>query len=134
MLKQYLSIFFLSLSTLMMLGHSIVPHHHHGHVEFPDFQEQLPHIVHDSDRQDRHLNHVLFNIHQGQKGVECISCPNIDENFNNENFTFLAIVPTNIGLNFPLSLCQKFFFDYQDSLFISNYFPPGGLRAPPFFT
>lgn len=135
MLKNHLSLFFLYLSTLMMLGHGIVPHHHHGQVGSLDSHDHsLHHEGFDSHHEDQHLDHVFSNVQHGQKGVECISCPNIDEDFNNQNFSFPAISPLNLGINFSLIPVEKFFFDYQDTLFISNYFPPGGLRAPPVFS
>jgi len=134
MLKQYLSIFFLTLSTLMMLGHSIIPHHHHSHLEDSIFHSiNLPVYQSESNHHDGHLDNLFSLIPHGQKGVECISCPNIDEKFNKQNFTFIAIFPRYFEIIFPLILSENDFFDYYDTLLTSSYFPPGGLRAPPFF-
>jgi hypothetical protein len=118
-----------------MLGHSIVPHHHHGYLDDNAFHSHSNNDIHS----DFGISHELFDnvfsfVPHGKKGVECISCPNMDETFNKQYFTFFAILPTYIGINFTVSVSEKYFFDYPDALIISNYFPPGGLRAPPVFS
>ncbi|MCR9015288.1 hypothetical protein [Aquiflexum gelatinilyticum] len=137
MIKRYFSLFFLALSTLMMLGHSIIPHQHHGSLD-------KSHHNHHSDKveiiglntADHHsiLDNVFSFVPHGQKGVECISCPNMDETFNKQYFDFNAIIPVQIQFNYRITDIQQFFFDYPDALLITRYFPPVGLRAPPFFS
>jgi len=137
MLKQYLSVIFLSLSTLMMLGHSIFPHHHHIHSEDSSFHRNFHQISGTGIEAGNHhdlLDNIFSLVPHAQKGVECISCPNMDETFNKQYFTFIAIVPRYFGINLPLFVSEKYFFGKPDTLFISSYFPPGGLRAPPIYS
>ena len=134
MQKSYLSLFFLSLSTLMMLGHSIIPHHHHSHIEDFGFSGHF-HQEFSSEIESSHHHTLLENffslVSHGHEGMECISCPNMDETFNNEYFDFYSVHQDEIRPKFPLIEEEKFFTEYNQDPFIFSYFPPGGLRAPP---
>ncbi|MCH6235183.1 hypothetical protein [Cognataquiflexum rubidum] len=137
MLKNYLSLFFLSVSTLMMLGHSIFPHHHHGNAdEFHHNHHSHQGEVIGFNSADHHglLDNVFSFVPHGQKGVECISCPNMDETFNKQYFDFQSNDTLCLKISFPVFVVNKQFFDPTEASLIVGYFPPGGLRAPPFFT
>jgi hypothetical protein len=121
----------------MMLGHSIIPHHHHRHVEdfklFGNSHDEF-HSGTDSGHDHGPLENVFSLVPHGQKGLECISCPNMDETFTKQCFDFTVIDLIFIEMNIPGFPFEDNFYEYSELFDVLGYSPPGGLRAPPFFS
>jgi hypothetical protein len=134
MFKQYISIFFLTLAQAMLLGHSFFPHHHHdpydmySHHEYPCEH----HHGNDHDTSKHHSSDIFSMILHGQNGIECISCPHLDQPVQKQLFEFESVLgEKKINPNiFPKAF--KNTPPYSTSFYskISELLPDS-LRAPP---
>lgn len=134
MFRQYISIFFLSLAHTMLLGHSIFPHHHHDTLDlYSNHRHACDH--HHGNEHDSNKSHSLdiFSLIQhGHDGIECISCPHLDQPVQKQLFEFESVVTENKIRYKNFFLTTKNNLPYSTSFYskISELLPDS-LRAPP---
>ncbi|SMD45640.1 hypothetical protein SAMN00777080_4299 [Aquiflexum balticum DSM 16537] len=134
MFRRYISFFFLTLAQAMLLGHSFFPHHHHdplnfyGHHEYPCEH----HHGNDHDTGEEHSSDIFSMIQHGQNGIECISCPHLDQPVQKQLFEFESTFAEKNGLHKSFRISYKNPPPYSTSFYskISELLPDS-LRAPP---
>lgn len=130
MLRKYTALFAIFLSYAILLGHSIIPHHHHDnkikHAEQPHHSEYA------CDFAKVNLQGELgFDFFQQPLDSNLPSYHSIDETFSRTQISFVAIFPDNFTftglIKMPLLHKQAL----EQLLFISPPFHASGRRAPP---
>lgn len=129
MLKKRTAILFLTLAYAILLGHNMIPHHHHDSIE--ELTEHHNSDHHDHDTDDNLLGHLLSHIIHS---ADCFTFPanhNITNTFSKQQLSFVAVLPDNFSLDeFPIPpLPDKP--PTEHLLYISPHALPSGLRAPP---
>jgi hypothetical protein len=134
MLKQYLSIFFLSLSTLMMLAHGIVPHQHfeggsHHHQSNSHHHHHDHGHDHDSNEENG-LSHLFCEFSHADNSEVFIE----HSNFNTLSKQITLFLNDSHYLSFGLVsriLLESNVPTEKNLPYNFNIFLPSGLRAPP---
>lgn len=128
MFKKFTAILIVSFAYAILLGHNIIPHHHHDsaeeiakhHITHHDHDSEheglgnlLSHFVHSVDSFTLPANHIIINT------------------FSKQLLSFVGVLPNNISLNNFLipPLLHNFF--AEQIFYISPHSHPNGLRAPP---
>lgn len=132
MFKQYISIFFLTLAHAMLLGHSIFPHHHHDPLDIYSSHTCHHHHENEHDSNKGHGLDIFSLIQHGQEGIECISCPHMDQPVQKQLFVFESNLIENNKLQIYFQITKKHTPPYYPSFYpkISELLPDS-LRAPP---
>lgn len=134
MLKKYTAIIFLTVAYTILLGHSIVPHHHHQTLSEAEVHHLYEHTTHNHNNNETeghehspHLVHIDFG-----EDFRNTSSTNFDFQkqiislFNFSPFTFSLISEANFCLESRHQENTFFFYSSPHSL-------SSGLRAPPVF-
>lgn len=134
MFRQYISIFFLALSQAMLLGHSIFPHHHHDPLDiYSNHSHSCEHHHGNEHDTDGHHSLDIFSLIQhGNEGLECISCPHMDQPVQKQLFVFESLFSekTELIINLPIT-GQNISFYYHSFFTKTLELLPDSLRAPP---
>lgn len=130
MLKKKTAILFISLAYAILLGHNIIPHHHHDPKEYFTVHQDTDHH-HDVDSDDDGLNHLFFHFTHSVEDFSFTSSHNITNTFSKQQLSFITLLHDDLVLdNFVCrAVLDKPPADHL--IYISPISHPSGLRAPP---
>lgn len=132
MLKKRAAIFLLT-AFAIMLGHSIIPHHHHTYEhKISALQFSHEHHDHDNDEnRDDDLGHLFSHFIHPVDNFTFTTTHINNISFAKQLFLFVAVLPGNFSLkdfHIPRLLLKP---PAEHLNFISPYSLSSGLRAPP---
>jgi len=134
MIRQNISIFFLTLAHMILLGHSILPHHHHDSLDnYSNHSKDCGHH-HDNNHQSDwyHSENIFSLIPHGQEGLECIICPHLDQPIQKQFFIFESYLLVENEQQQNFLILKQDFLIYTTSFYaIKSELLPDSLRAPP---
>lgn len=112
----------------ILLGHNIIPHHHHS-TEHELAEHHHTHHSHDGDEEGKDLSHLFSHFIHSAEGFIFTSSNNIT--LSKLQLLLVAVLPDNFSLDEflipPLLLKQS----EEHHVYISPHSHPSGLRAPP---
>ncbi|MGY6741391.1 MAG: hypothetical protein ACXIUQ_01545 [Cecembia sp.] len=130
-MKRKLSIWFLFLAQIIMLGHNFIPHHHHDPFEtFSHPEHHCSHHEH-SDVQGL-LAHMFSLVPHSEKGMEPYFCTHSGKHFTKELPAYQDLLHNEIFLQ------KRYLIQITDIAPFVWHGPKGddhfsfGLRGPPF--
>lgn len=129
MLKKKTALLFLTLAYAILLGHNIIPHHHHDNPKKLSENHETDHHDHDTDNDG--LSHLLSHLIHSAAGYTFPATHNITNTFFKQQFSFVAVLPDNYSLDeflIPPLLHKP---PAEHLIYISPHSHPSGLRAPP---
>ncbi len=132
MLKKYTAILMMFTAYAILLGHNIIPHHHHDHDEHLTGQHNTHHN-HDDGEDNDGLNHMFSHFTHAADGFSFTPNHNISNTFSKLQLSLVAVLPDNFALsNFdiPPLLGSP---PAEHLIYISPHSHSSGLRAPPAF-
>lgn len=112
----------------ILLGHNIIPHHHHTN-EHDLAEHHQTHHNHDGDEESRDLGHLFSHFIHSTDGFIFTGAHSIA--FSKLQLLFVALLPDNFSLNeflIPPLLHKQ---PAEHLVYISPYSHLSGLRAPP---
>jgi hypothetical protein len=130
MLKKRAAILFLTLAYAILLGHNIIPHHHHDHDEHLTEHHDTDHH-HDDNADNDGLNHLFAHFTHAADGFSFTTNHNITNTFSKLQLSLVAVLPDNFALDeflIPPLLHKP---PAEHLIFISPHSLSSGLRAPP---
>jgi len=127
MLKKYVAILLLTFATAILLGHNIVPHHHH-HLDHEIAHHHHGHDNHE-DEGSNDLGDLFSNVLHDSGSI--ISHNEITPTFAKKLISVVAILPDNLPtVSFTITpLIGKP--PAQSHLYTASYSHATGLRGPP---
>ncbi len=135
MLKKRTAILFLTLAYAILLGHNIIPHHHHDHDHHATKHHDTDHHDtdhhHDDDADNDGLNHLFAHFTHAADGFSFLTNHNITNTFFKQQLSLVAVLPDNFSLDdflIPPLLDKP---PAEHLVYISPHSHPSGLRAPP---
>lgn len=134
MFRKYISIFFLTLAQVMLLGHSIFPHHHHDPLDLYSHHSHAcdHHHGNEHDSNKGHSLDIFSLIQHGHEGIECISCPHMDQPVQKQIFIFEPNLIENNRLLKFFQITNQLTPPYYPSFYAKiSELLPDSLRAPP---
>lgn len=128
MLKKRLAILFVTLAYAVLLGHNIIPHHHHDSA-----QEIAEHhsSQHDLEGENDGLSHMLSHFVHSTDGFTFSPNHNLSSTFSKQKISFVTVLPNNFSFeefNIPLLLLKQ---PSEKLIYISPISNSNSLRAPP---
>lgn len=133
MLKKYTAILLMTVAYAILLGHNVIPHHHHDHHDHdvPEHNHHDQHHGDDTNRED--LNHLFSHFTHSADGFNFTTSHNISNIFSKQQLSVVAVLPDNF-------LISKFIIPpllYKPPAELLIYISPHslslGLRGPPAF-
>jgi hypothetical protein len=116
----------------ILLGHDMIPHHHHDNEQELAEHHQTDH--HHNDNEDSEdLSHILSHFIHSSDGFTFTVNHNISNTFTKQLVSLIAIMPDNFYQNrflTPLFLYKPPAVNY---IYVSPHSLSSGLRAPPAF-
>lgn len=132
-MKQKLALFFLALAQLILLGHNLVPHHHHDPFAPEKAYSKSCSHHHDHEKDDSLLQNVFALTAHSEKTAD-FSHAHLTDQQEKKDFQLLCKNCFNQEVQIPFILLEKSMNFSRTSYFHpSSTSPPSGLRAPPFF-
>lgn len=132
MLKKYTAILMMTVAYAILLGHSIIPHHHHDHDHEVTEHHQTNHH-HDNDTDSEDFNHLFSHFTHLAGGFHFTTSHNFTNTFSKQQLSDVAVLPDNFAIT-------KFFIPpllheppAEQLIYISPHSLSSGLRAPPAF-
>ncbi|HKR05162.1 MAG TPA: hypothetical protein VJY62_11065 [Bacteroidia bacterium] len=137
MLKKYTALLFLFIAYAILLGHSIIPHHHHdNHHDLAEHHASNHHHTsshHAGDGDSEDLSHLFSHFVHPADGFTITTNQSISNTFSKQLVLLVAILPAD----FLLTPCDiPPLFDRPPSEHLNYSFSNTctfGLRAPPAF-
>jgi hypothetical protein len=132
MLKKRATILFLTLAYAILLGHNIIPHHHHDTEHDLTEHHQTSHN-HDSEKDSEDLSHILSHFIHSSDGFTFTVNHNISNTLSQQLFLLFAVLPDNFSVDefiIPPLLHKP---PAEHFIYISPHSLSSGLRAPPAF-
>ncbi len=133
MLKKYTAILLMFTAYAILLGHSVIPHHHHDTDHDLTEQHHQTEHHHDDDADSEDLSHLFFHFPHSADGFTCITAHNFNNTFSKRLLSFVVVLPDNF-------LFHKFIIPpllykppAEHLIYISPHSLSLGLRAPPAF-
>jgi len=131
MLKKYTALLLMTVAYAILLGHSIIPHHHHDSVhELTEHHQE--HHQHDGEEESNGLSHLFSHFVHSADGFTTTQ-NNFNISFLQKQLSVVAVLPNNFYLKtfaFPLLKHKP---PTEQLIYISPHFLSSGLRAPPAF-
>lgn len=132
MFKKRLAFFLTAFTYALLLGHNLIPHHHHdiGH-ELAEHHQANHH--HDDEREDEDegLGDIFSYFFHPAEGFIFTNAYNISNTFSKQLLSIVAVLPDNFSpdkLLIPPLLCNP---PAEQLIYISPHSLSPGLRAPP---
>lgn len=127
MFKKYAIIFLMAIAYGILLGHSIIPHHHHDNSREIAEHHQTNHGDGVSD-----ISHLFSHfIHYGDGFISTTTNITSDQFFK-ISYSIIALPPDLFSME-DCSIPAFIFYPPPDVVYIFRYSFPAGLRAPPAF-
>ncbi|HRG69587.1 MAG TPA: hypothetical protein PLS73_12125 [Saprospiraceae bacterium] len=126
MFKKRLAIFFLTLANVVLIGHDLIPHHHHDSLE-----ELLAHHHSEQDQTEHGLSHWLSHLMHSSDGLAFSANHSIGSSFSKQQHSIPALLPEMNWINLlriPDSIQKP---PEATRLVSSLQCLPSGLRGPP---
>lgn len=130
MLKKRIAILILTLAYAILLGHNIIPHHHHDHDEHLSEHHGADH-QHDSDADNDGVMELFAHCTHTADGFAFTSAHNFSTMFSKLQLTFVALLLDNFAFDeflIPPLLHKP---PAEHLIYISPHSHSSGLRAPP---
>ena len=135
MLKKYTAILMMTVAYAILLGHSIIPHHHHDSehdlIEHHHSDYQHTDHNHHNDADNKDLSHLFAHFVHSADGFIFTTSHNFTNTFCKQQLSVLAVLPDNF-------LIDKFFIPpllhkppAEHFVYTSPHSHSKGLRAPP---
>lgn len=131
-MKRNLAIWFLFLAQTMMLGHNLIPHHHHDPFESLFIKShQCSHHHHE----DAHgmLESIFSLVPHSEKGMETTHCTHVEQPVSKQTLVLLAVLWDDFNFSRNFVIISDSFVSYIECIDPTIKLLPSGLRAPPFF-
>lgn len=131
MSKKATALFFLTIAYAILLGHNVIPHHHHvsEHELSEHHQSNHHHDNKDGDNDDNDINHLLSHFIHAADGFILTK----NQNSNHVYFPLIAILPAYFPINSIFIPPIKPKPNAINVFYLSPHSTPSGLRAPPAF-
>lgn len=139
MFKKYGSILMLFTALAILLGHNLIPHHHH------DFEQSIVEHHHSDDHnhgdqgdgntenEETDFGHLFSNFQHGENGVTFLSSHHLANTLSKQLSPLIAALQdVYVFQNIAVCIRQNAP-PYISDYYSSQNFLPSGLRAPPFF-
>ena len=130
MLKKYTAILMMFTAYAILIGHSIVPHHHHDNEHHLTEHHDTEHHNHD-DHEDEGLGNIFSHFIHPDDSFTFTASHSISNTFSKQLFSFVAVLPDNFALDefhIPPLLHKP---PEEHLICISPHSLSSGLRAPP---
>ncbi|MDZ4844761.1 MAG: hypothetical protein SH857_04340 [Chitinophagales bacterium] len=131
MLKKYTALLFFTIAYALILGHNIIPHHHHDSNHDLAEHQQL-HQEHDDNHEDG-LNHLFAHFVHSGDAFTFTTNHNINNVFSKQLFLMAVALSDNFSLDRFSVLPLVFSPPEKQVIYISPHSLASGLRAPPAF-
>ena len=132
MLKKYTAILMMTIAYAILLGHSIIPHHHHDSKHDLIDHQYTDHDHHnDADSED--LSHLFAHFAHSADGFIFTTAHSITNTFCKQQLSGAALLPDNFHIDkflIPPLLHKP---PAEHLIYISPHSHSKGLRAPPAF-
>lgn len=132
MLKKHTAILLMFTAYTILLGHNIIPHHHHNTDHDLTEHHQTSHN-HDSEEDSENLSDILSHFIHSSDGFTFTGSHNISNTISKQLLSFVAVLPCNFFLDeflIPPLLHKP---PAEHFIYISPHSLSSGLRAPPAF-
>lgn len=129
MLKKYIAISLLFFSTFMLVGHSVIPHHHH---DAKDLTHQHEHHDSDGDNEHKGWGHLFSHLNHGGNDL-VYTIPHFKSDISVKIFKVFSGTPAdNFNLTEQEHVYKRLKIPDKRTFNISSIFLySSGLRAPP---
>lgn len=129
--KRYTAILFLFVAYAILLGHNLIPHHHHDHDSTAKHHSHGHHDNGNDENKSDDLNHILTHFMHSAEGFSFLISHNIPNTLLKQHIPLVAVLPYNFSID---ELQVPHLRDKPPAVYlvyISPHFHPSGLRAPP---
>lgn len=133
MLKKSVSILMLFSALAVMLGHNLIPHHHHDfeHNELAHHQNDGNHHDNDTEDESDGWGHFFSHLQHGSDGQTYLTSHSSTNNFSKKISHFTAVCLSKYVLEQVIVEIRQNAPPYNADYSNSQNFLPSGLRAPP---
>jgi hypothetical protein len=132
MKRKSLSIFCLLLAYIILLGHNIIPHHHHE-THSDVIVHHDTHHMHDIDQDEQDLGHLFSHFVHPEYAFTTFVHQNTPGLSDLDLFTLIACIPDVLNFSFSASSSIPFRPPIGDNIFNSPLQNAHSLRGPPAF-
>lgn len=129
----------LFIALAMMLGHNLIPHHHHD-FDHSSLEHHHADDHHHGDKGDENsenknyaIEHLFSNFQHGENGVTFLSSLDAAKSGSKHQFSLVAELPKAFVFQLTTELVRLNSPPYKSFYPNSLFLLPTGLRAPPAF-
>lgn len=116
-----------------MLGHNVVPHHHHDVEHHSEHHHSDNHHDHDSEDEESDFGHPFSSLQHSDNGITFLNSHNFSNTLSKQLFSLIALLPQSVTFQNITVLVRQHSPPYKFVYRSSQYLFPTGLRAPPTF-
>lgn len=133
-MKQRISLFFLTVSVVLMMGHNLIPHCHHGHG-MDEYGTALESSDASCFKHDNPLGYVFSIVAHNHAGMTYIEHLHGDVSIEKKTNTKPEVKVQTFDVLFGIALdgVKNWTFPPPE-IYLFDVYNIRGLRAPPFFT
>ncbi len=131
MLRKYIVILIVSVSSTILFGHNFIPHHHHATDQSLPGNNATHH--HDADENSKDLSHLFSYLIHSAEGFTTINIQSFSNEFSRQLIPWITVLQENFTCSSLLIPPLLYKPPSQHLIYISLHSLSCGLRAPPAF-